>query len=65
VLRHGSLTDNAAMYAVEVEIGPGDVYVNPMPMFHTAGCGMAVLGTLHARASTSPFSPSIPGSCSS
>jgi fatty-acyl-CoA synthase len=61
VLRHGSLTDNAAMYVAEVEIGPGDVYVNPMPMFHTAGCGMAVLGTLHARAKHVPVLAFDPG----
>src|SRR6478672_10870308 len=43
LLRHGSLTDNAALYAREAEIGAGDVYVNPMPMFHTAGCVMGAL----------------------
>src|SRR5262249_50287428 len=26
--------------------GAGDVWVNPMPMFHTAGCGLATLGAL-------------------
>lgn len=54
ILRHGSLTDNAALYVREVELGPDDVYVNPMPMFHTSGCGMGVLGTLHARATHVP-----------
>jgi fatty-acyl-CoA synthase len=61
VLRHGSLTDNAAMYVAEVEMRPGDVYVNPMPMFHTAGCGMAALGTLHARARHVPVLAFDPG----
>jgi fatty-acyl-CoA synthase len=61
VLRHGSLTDNAAMYVSEVEMVPGDVYVNPMPMFHTAGCGMAALGTLHARAKHVPVLAFDPG----
>lgn len=50
LLRHGSLTDNAALFAVETEIGADDVYVNPMPMFHTAGCVLGALGTLQARA---------------
>jgi fatty-acyl-CoA synthase len=61
LLRHGSLTDNAALYAVEAEIGPGDVYVNPMPMFHTAGCVMGALGSLHARATHVPVLAFDPG----
>ncbi len=61
LLRHGSLTDNAALYAIEAEIGPGDVYVNPMPMFHTAGCVMGALGTLHARAVHVPVIAFDPG----
>jgi fatty-acyl-CoA synthase len=28
------------------EAGPEDVWINPMPMFHTAGCGLATLGAL-------------------
>jgi fatty-acyl-CoA synthase len=54
LLRHGGLTDNAALYAREAEIAAGDVYVNPMPMFHTAGCVMGVLGSLSARAAHVP-----------
>jgi fatty-acyl-CoA synthase len=50
LLRHGGLTDNAALFAAVAEIGRGDVYVNPMPMFHTAGCVLGALGTLQARA---------------
>jgi fatty-acyl-CoA synthase len=50
LLRHGALTDNAALYARGAELGPGDVYVNPMPLFHTAGCVLGALGSLHARA---------------
>ncbi len=49
VLRHGALTDNAALFAGVAEIRPGDVYVNPMPMFHTGGCVLGALGTMHAR----------------
>jgi fatty-acyl-CoA synthase len=49
LLRHGGLTDNAALFARLVELGPSDVYVNPMPMFHTAGCVLGALGTLAAR----------------
>ena len=61
LLRHGSLTDNAALYTVEAEIRPGDVYVNPMPMFHTAGCVMGALGTIHARATHVPVIAFDPG----
>ena len=50
LLRHGSLTDNAALYAREIEMRAGDVYVSPMPLFHTAGCVLAVIGSLYARA---------------
>src|SRR5262245_13138908 len=61
LLRHGGLTDNAAMYAREAEIGRGDVYVNPMPLFHTAGCVMGVLGALYARAVHVPVLAFDPG----
>ena len=61
LLRHGSLTDNAALYAREAEMGAGDVYVNPMPMFHTAGCVMGALGTIHARAVHVPVIAFDPG----
>ena len=50
LLRHGALTDNAALFAAVAEIRPGDVYVNPMPMFHTAGCVLGALGAVQARA---------------
>ncbi|MBV8986581.1 MAG: AMP-binding protein [Acidimicrobiia bacterium] len=50
LLSHGGLTDNAALFAGIVELGPTDVYVNPMPMFHTAGCVLGALGTLAAGA---------------
>jgi len=49
-LHHRGLTNNARFYAQRADLGPGDVYVNPMPMFHTAGCAMGVLGTCQSRA---------------
>jgi fatty-acyl-CoA synthase len=54
LLRHGGLTDNAAIFGHLVEIGPGDVYVNPRPMFHTAGCVLGAIGTLAMRATHLP-----------
>jgi fatty-acyl-CoA synthase len=61
LLRHGALTDNAACFARIVELGPGDVYVNPMPMFHTAGCVLGALGTPAARAAHVPVLMFEPG----
>jgi fatty-acyl-CoA synthase len=49
VLRHAGITDNAALYAERAGLLAGDVTVNPMPLFHTAGCVMSVLGTLSVR----------------
>lgn len=46
LLSHRGLTNNARFYARAIGAGPGDVWVNPMPMFHTAGCGLATLGAL-------------------
>ena len=40
---------------------PGRRYVNPMPMFHTAGCVLGALGTLHARAAHVPVLAFDPG----
>jgi fatty-acyl-CoA synthase len=49
-LHHRGLTNNARFYAERIDLQPGDVYVNPMPLFHTAGCGMGVLGTVQSLA---------------
>ena len=43
-LHHRGLTNNARLYTQRAGLERGDVYVNPMPMFHTAGCAMGVLG---------------------
>jgi fatty-acyl-CoA synthase len=45
-LTHRGLANNARIYARVIGAGPGDVWVNPMPLFHTAGCGLATLGAL-------------------
>jgi fatty-acyl-CoA synthase len=49
-LHHRGLTNNARFYADRIGMQPGEVCVNPMPLFHTAGCGMAVLGTAQSLA---------------
>jgi fatty-acyl-CoA synthase len=45
-LTHRNLANNARIYARTIGAGPNDIWVNPMPMFHTAGCGLATLGAL-------------------
>jgi fatty-acyl-CoA synthase len=46
VLTHRGLTNNARFYAETIGARPDDVWINPMPLFHTAGCGLATLGSL-------------------
>jgi fatty-acyl-CoA synthase len=50
LLHHRGLTNNGRLYARRAGIGAGDVYVNPMPLFHTAGCVMGVLGSVQTGA---------------
>ena len=50
VLHHRGITNNARFWAQRQRIGPGDVLVNPMPLFHTAGCMMLTLGAVQALA---------------
>ena len=49
-LHHRGLTNNARFYAERIALQPGETYVNPMPLFHTAGCAMGVLGTVQSLA---------------
>ncbi len=50
VLRHSGLVDNARLWADRVEIGEGASWVSPMPLFHTGGCVLGVLGALDRKA---------------
>ncbi|MEW6122376.1 MAG: AMP-binding protein [Pseudomonadota bacterium] len=45
-LTHRGLANNGRFFARSLRAGPQDVWVNPMPMFHTAGCGLVTLGAL-------------------
>ncbi len=56
LLHHRGLTNNSRFYVRMVELSEGDVYAHSMPFFHTAGCVMAALGTIQARA-THAFIP--------
>jgi fatty-acyl-CoA synthase len=46
LLTHGGLANNGRIYARVIGARRGDVWINPMPMFHTAGCGLVTLGAL-------------------
>ncbi|GGS27276.1 AMP-binding protein [Streptomyces humidus] len=46
LLRHRSLVNVAKLTVERAETEPGAVQVNPLPMFHTAGCVVATLGSL-------------------
>jgi fatty-acyl-CoA synthase len=50
MLRHGSIVNNARLWVDRVGIPDGVGMLLPMPLFHTAGCVMGVLGALDRRA---------------
>lgn len=50
MLRHGAIVNNARLWGDRVEIPDGAGMLMPMPLFHTAGCVMGVLGALDRRA---------------
>lgn len=56
LLHHRGLTNNLRFYVQLVELRENDVYAHAMPFFHTAGCVMATLGAIQARA-THAFLP--------
>jgi fatty-acyl-CoA synthase/long-chain acyl-CoA synthetase len=46
LLRHRSLVNVAKLTLEAVGVAPGATAVNPLPMFHTAGCVVSTLGPL-------------------
>lgn len=46
LLKHRSLVNVAKLTLEAVDASPGAVCLNPLPMFHTAGCVIATLGPL-------------------
>jgi fatty-acyl-CoA synthase len=61
-LHHRGLTNNARFCMERIGLAPGEVYVNPMPLFHTAGCGLGVLGAAQSLAVHVPvlaFDPAV------
>jgi fatty-acyl-CoA synthase len=49
-LQHRGITNNARLFGERLGVGEGDVYINPMPLFHTAGCVLATLSTVQLGA---------------
>jgi fatty-acyl-CoA synthase len=50
MLRHGAIVNNARLWVDRVGIPDGVGMLVPMPLFHTAGCVLGVLGALDRRA---------------
>ena len=48
VLSHRGLVNTARYYAGRCGVTESTTWINPMPMFHTSGCGMLTLGSLQA-----------------
>jgi fatty-acyl-CoA synthase len=49
VLHHRGVVNNARLYTARMGLGPGTVFLSAMPLFHTAGCVMSVLGAVVTR----------------
>ena len=49
VLSHRSLTNNARFSMSRMGAQRGDTYLNVMPMFHTVGCSIGLLGSVQLR----------------
>ncbi|MEO8175436.1 MAG: AMP-binding protein [Sphingomicrobium sp.] len=56
LLHHHGLVQNARDVMARLGVGPGDSFLHVMPMFHTTGCGVCLLGALDAGA-TILFAP--------
>jgi fatty-acyl-CoA synthase len=61
LLHHRGLTNNARLMMAAFGLGPGDVYVNPFPLFHTAGCGLGALGCVSQQLTHIPVLAFEPG----
>ena len=49
VLHHRGIVNNARLSTARLGLAPGDVQLSGMPLFHTAGCVLAVLGAVVTR----------------
>ena len=55
MLTHRSLVNNALLTMHRWQISSADKWCNPMPFFHTTGCGMVTLGIVSAGAVHCPI----------
>ncbi|HEV2257615.1 MAG TPA: AMP-binding protein [Streptosporangiaceae bacterium] len=51
VLHHRGIVNNARLTGERLGLVTGTVHLSPMPLFHTAGCVMSVLGSIACRGS--------------
>ena len=61
LLHHRGLTNNARLTMAGFGMTEGEVYVNPFPLFHTAGCGLGALGCVSHRLTHIPLLAFEPG----
>jgi len=61
LLHHRGIVNNARFCAQRLGVMPGEVWANPMPLFHTAGCVLGVLGAVQSRATQVPILAFEPG----
>ena len=50
LLHHHGLVKNSRDSMARLGVGPGDVYLHNMPLFHTTGCAVLMLGVIGAGA---------------
>ncbi|WP_459545928.1 AMP-binding protein [Nocardia sp. X0981] len=50
VLAHRAMVTNAAFVRDRCGASPGATFATALPLFHTAGCGLAALGSVYQRA---------------
>jgi fatty-acyl-CoA synthase len=61
LLHHRGITNNARLIAQRLQAPSGGTWLNPMPLFHVAGCVINLLGALQTRAKQvlCPFDPGL------
>lgn len=50
ILHHRGITNNGRFVASSLGLQPDGAFLNPLPLFHVAGCVVGVLGALASRA---------------
>jgi fatty-acyl-CoA synthase len=61
LLHHRGIVNNARFSAQRLGVTRGEVWLNPMPLFHTAGCVLGVLGAVQSWATQLPVLAFEPG----